>query len=56
MQGVQLSYSRLKFLKENNIVLNHKAFNYLLMASKDFEKRFGISNDEIKERYPFQRK
>ena len=51
MQGALLSYARMEFLKENNIVLNHKAFNYLMMSSKDFEKRFGVSNDEIKERY-----
>ena len=56
MQGVELSYSRLCFFKDKKIVLDHRAFNYLVMASKDFEKRFGINNIEVKERYPFERK
>ena len=55
MQGAILSYSRMRFLKEKKIVWDHKAFNYLLMSSKDFEKRFGISNDEVKEKYSFKK-
>ena len=55
MQGAILSYSRISYLKENNVVLNHRAFNYLVMSGKDFKKRFGVSNEEVKERYPFKR-
>ena len=55
MQSSILSFSRLEFLKENGFTLDHKAFNYLLMSSKDFEKKFGISNDLVKERYSLKK-
>ena len=55
MQGVELSYARVKFMKENNLVFDHKAFNYLFLSNKEFHKRFGITNEEIKEKYPYKK-
>lgn len=55
IQGVNLSYARLKFMRDKNFTLNHQAFNYLVLDSKAFKNKFGVSNDEIKKRYPYKR-
>ena len=51
LQSVNLSVSRLRFFKENKIVLDHKAFNYLVLSNFEFIKKFGISNDDLKKKY-----
>ena len=51
MQGVNLSYVRLKFFEESGFTLDHKMFNLLLIDDKHFTKRFGYSNEELKKKY-----
>ena len=55
IQGADLSYARASFLKDRKFIFDHKAFNILLMSSTDFERKFGIKNEEVKERYPLQK-
>ena len=55
IQGVNLSYARLRFMLDKKLTINHKAFNYLVLDNKNFLKKFGISNDEIRERYPYKK-
>lgn len=50
-QSVRLSLSRLNFFKENRIVLDNKGFNYLVLSNREFTKKFGVSNDDLKKRY-----
>ena len=51
IQGAELSYARLNYLIFNKVTLDHKGFNYLILSGNNFLKRFGISNDEVKEEY-----
>ena len=53
IQGVDLSYARVKYLKSHNVVLNHKVFNYLVLSNKEFLKKFGISNDDVRKKYSY---
>ena len=53
IQGVDLSYARVKYLKSHNVVLNHKGFNYLVLSNKEFLKKFGISNDDVRKKYSY---
>ena len=43
------------YMKEHNLVFDHKTFNYLFLSNKEFDKRFGITNEEIKEKYPYKK-
>ena len=55
MQSVELTFARMNFLKDKKVVFDHKAFNSLVMSSTDFKKKFGIDNEEVRERYPYKK-
>ena len=52
---MSLSYARLSFMRDKKLTIDHKAFNYLVLNNKNFIKKFGVSNEELKERYPYKK-
>ena len=53
MQSTKLSYARYQFLKEKGIDINEANYKKLFVAQKQFEKQYGITNQEILEKYPY---
>ena len=54
MQSVSLSYARYMFYKEKNIEINDKSYNKLFIGQKLFEKAYGITKEELLEKYDYQ--
>ena len=54
MQSVSLSYARYMFYKEKNIEINDKSYNKLFIGQKLFEKAYGITKEELLEKYYYQ--
>ena len=54
MQGTALSYARYQFLsREKQIDININNYRLLFLVQAQFKKRYGYSNDEIKQKYPY---
>lgn len=54
MQSVSLSYARYMFYKEKNIEINDKSYNKLFINQKQFKKAYGITKEELLEKYDYQ--
>ena len=54
MQSVSLSYARYMFYKEKNIEITDKSYNKLFINQKRFEKAYGITKEELLEKYDYQ--
>ena len=54
MQSVSLSYARYMFYKEKNIEITDKSYNKLFINQKQFEKAYGITKEELLEKYDYQ--
>lgn len=54
MQSVSLSYARYMFYKEKNIEITDKNYNKLFINQKQFQKAYGITKEELLEKYDYQ--
>ena len=54
MQSVSLSYARYMFYKEKNIEITDKSYKKLFIGQKRFEKAYGITKEELLEKYDYQ--
>ena len=54
MQSVSLSYARYMFYKEKNIEITDKSYNKLFIDQKQFQKVYGITKEELLEKYDYQ--
>ena len=54
MQSVSLSYARYMFYKEKNIEITDKSYNKLFINQKQFQKVYGITKEELLEKYDYQ--
>ena len=53
MQSMKLSYARYMFFKERNINIDETNSERLFIIQKLFEKKYGITKQELLERYPY---
>ena len=54
MQSVSLSYARYMFYKEKDIEITDKSYNKLFINQKQFQKAYGITKEELLEKYDYQ--
>ena len=53
MQSVSLSYARYMFYKEKNIEITDESYKKLFIGQKRFEKVYGITKEELLEKYDY---
>ena len=53
MQSTRLSYARYMFYKEHGLVIDMETYKKLFIGEQRFEKAYGISNEELLERYNY---
>ena len=54
MQSTKLSYARYIFFKEKGIVIDETNYNKLFASQKQFEKQYGVTKNEILQKYPYE--
>lgn len=54
MQSINLSYARYQFLKEKGIEIDESNYLKLFVNQSRFEKQYGITKEELLERYPYE--
>ena len=54
MQSTKLSYARYMFFKEKGIVIDETSYRKLFMGQKQFEKQYGLTKNEILQKYPYE--
>ena len=54
MQGVALSYARYQFFCEKGVAIDISNYRMLFVSQRYFKRKYGYSNDEIKEKYPYE--
>ena len=54
MQSVSLSYARYMFYKEKDIEITDKSYKKLFINQNQFEKAYGITKEELLEKYDYQ--
>ena len=54
MQSVSLSYARYMLYKEKDIEINDKSYKKMFIGQKPFEKTYGITKEELLEKYDYQ--
>ena len=54
MQSVSLSYARYMFYKEKDIEITDKSYKKLFISQKQFQKAYGITKEELLEKYDYQ--
>lgn len=54
MQSTKLSYARYMFFKEKGIVIDKTNYNKLFANQKQFEKQYGLTKNEILQKYPYE--
>lgn len=54
MQSVSLSYARYMFYKEKSIEITDRSYKKLFIDQKRFEKAYGITKEELLEKYDYQ--
>lgn len=55
MQGIDLTYARIEFLKEKGIPQTEEDYYLLFQDNKYFTKRFHITKEELIEKYSYQK-
>ena len=53
MQSVELSYARYEFLKSRGIIVNKNNFTILFRQQNKYKEQFGITNQELLLKYPY---
>lgn len=54
MQSLELTYAHYEYLKENNFEMNEKNLRKIFYNNREFERQFGITKDELLEKYNYQ--
>lgn len=54
MQSIKLSYARYMFFKEKGIVIDEISYRKLFVGQKQFEKQYGLTKNEILQKYPYE--
>ena len=54
MQSVNLSYSKYMFFKDKHVNVSMDNYRLLFTGNKLFEKRYGISKEELIEKYNYE--
>ena len=54
IQSVQLSYAKYKFLEGIGVYIDETNYYSLLMEQNSFEKKYGITNEELLAKYDYQ--
>ena len=54
MQSTKLSYARYMFFKEKGIVIDETNYNKLFANQKQFKKQYGLTKNEILQKYPYE--
>ena len=54
MQSTKLSYARYMFFKEKGIVIDETSYRKLFVGQKRFEKKYGVTKNEILQKYPYE--
>ena len=54
MQSTKLSYARYMFFKEKGIVIDETSYRKLFVNQKKFEKQYGLTKNEILQKYPYE--
>lgn len=54
MQSTKLSYARYQFFKGKDIEIDETNYRKLFVAQKQFEQQYGITKQELLERYPYE--
>ena len=54
MQSTKLSYARYMFFKEKGIVIDETSYRKLFVGQKQFEKQYGLTKNEILQKYPYE--
>ena len=54
MQSTKLSYARYMFFKEKGIVIDETNYRKLFVGQKQFEKQYGLTKNEILQKYPYE--
>ena len=52
--SLSLVYARYMFLKEKDITIDEKSYRKLFMRSKQFQKKYNISSEELINKYPYK--
>ena len=55
MQSTALSYARYMFYKEKGIEINETNYRKLFMGQKRFENQYGVTKQEILEKYDYKK-
>ena len=56
MQSVELTYARYRFFSDMGIIVNQDNYLKLFVNQKKFIKQYGINNNELINRYPYNQK
>lgn len=54
MTSLSLIYARYMFLKEKGITIDEKSYRKLFMHSKQFQKKYNVSSEELISMYPYK--
>ena len=54
MQSTKLSYARYMFFKEKGIVIDETSYRKLFVGQKQFEKQYGLTKNEMLQKYPYE--
>ena len=54
IQSTKLSYARYMFFKEKGIVIDETSYRKLFVGQKQFEKQYGLTKNEILQKYPYE--
>ena len=55
MQSTKLSYARYMFFKEKGIAIDETSYRKLFVGQKQFEKQYGLTKNEILQKYPYEK-
>ena len=56
MQSVELTYARNRFFSDIGIIVNQDNYLKLFYVQNQFIKQYGINNNELINRYPYNQK
>ena len=56
IQSLELTYARYRFLSDLGIMINIDNYNKLFYMQSQFSNKYGITNNELLNRYPYNQK
>ena len=54
MQSLELTYAHYEYLKDNDVEMNEKNLKKVFYNNREFERQFGISKEELLEKYIYE--